>query len=520
MATKLSFKGLRKKPTYEEMIDYLQNDQEVIRYPNRYAKFLRDSPWLSQMDGQGMRDMEEQQVSEMREHRKEQAIREMAMNTGQNVNEIRAEMAHNSSFAQTEGGQDEMSDTAPQQPPPPPPPPSPPPTETSSRRMQGSGPLPQEDVMMHMSPHMPPPPPPDRPRVTISTSELGTQTQQSEGVDVGTQANDYKPEGGANNKIKRMIGKTKRGLKIIRIPTKPEEGQVDVPMGSGGYPPPPPPPGAATVYHTIGHDRSRDRAMAFQDADHEMAQVLAENTRNKRISMAGVVQNDLSTIERGRAGQPKKAASESHDAVADRMLDMAHQAAKTRAAERTQATRDIAAQRAQMNEQAANIRSQIEAGHSAATEHLQRQKQANDAEIEAKAAELRAKSAELRARETTVRQLRKRSPAAEQASSSNSRRPPPAPPPAQKVKAKAKAKAKEMVTAEEVQNTVPVKRAATNSKARNLSRTKDIGNADPRPPARSRSRARARSHIPMPFEGKGYKISETAAPKGKALKLA
>ena len=137
-----------------------------------------------------------------------------------------------------------MSDTAPQQPPPPPPPPSPPPTETSSRRMQGSGPLPQEDVMMHMSPHMPPPPPPDRPRVTISTSELGTQTQQSEGVDVGTQANDYKPEGGANTKIKRMIGKTKGGLKIIRIPTKPEEGQVDVPMGSGGYPPPPPPPGA------------------------------------------------------------------------------------------------------------------------------------------------------------------------------------------------------------------------------------------------------------------------------------
>ena len=34
--------GLRKRPSYEEAIDYLQNDQEIIRYPNRGAKQTRE----------------------------------------------------------------------------------------------------------------------------------------------------------------------------------------------------------------------------------------------------------------------------------------------------------------------------------------------------------------------------------------------------------------------------------------------------------------------------------------------
>ena len=36
--------GLRKKDTYEELINYLHTDQEIIKYPNRYAKQLRESP--------------------------------------------------------------------------------------------------------------------------------------------------------------------------------------------------------------------------------------------------------------------------------------------------------------------------------------------------------------------------------------------------------------------------------------------------------------------------------------------
>ena len=56
--------GLRKKDTYEQMIDYLQNDQELIKYPNRYYRQLRDSPWLSQIDGEDQNEIEAQQLNE------------------------------------------------------------------------------------------------------------------------------------------------------------------------------------------------------------------------------------------------------------------------------------------------------------------------------------------------------------------------------------------------------------------------------------------------------------------------
>ncbi len=60
MLRRLAF-GLRKKDTYEELINYLLNDQEKINYPNRYAKQLRESPYLTQLDGEGMGEMELQQ---------------------------------------------------------------------------------------------------------------------------------------------------------------------------------------------------------------------------------------------------------------------------------------------------------------------------------------------------------------------------------------------------------------------------------------------------------------------------
>ena len=33
----LNYKGLRKRQTYDNIIDYLENHQEIIKYPNRVA---------------------------------------------------------------------------------------------------------------------------------------------------------------------------------------------------------------------------------------------------------------------------------------------------------------------------------------------------------------------------------------------------------------------------------------------------------------------------------------------------
>ena len=60
MAT--AMKGLRLKPTYEDLINVAKSDGlGNIIFPNRNAPFLRNGFVLSQLDGEGTRQMELQQ---------------------------------------------------------------------------------------------------------------------------------------------------------------------------------------------------------------------------------------------------------------------------------------------------------------------------------------------------------------------------------------------------------------------------------------------------------------------------
>ena len=43
--------GLKRRQTYEEVIDYIENDKDKIKYPDRTAKQLRNTFELSQLDG-------------------------------------------------------------------------------------------------------------------------------------------------------------------------------------------------------------------------------------------------------------------------------------------------------------------------------------------------------------------------------------------------------------------------------------------------------------------------------------
>ena len=70
--------GLRRKQTYEQIIDYIQNDQDKIKYPNRTAKFLRHTFQLSQLDGMGQALLEQQGVNEMAERVKDYQLNELA----------------------------------------------------------------------------------------------------------------------------------------------------------------------------------------------------------------------------------------------------------------------------------------------------------------------------------------------------------------------------------------------------------------------------------------------------------
>ena len=51
--------NLRKKPTINELINYIEVEQPKIKYPDRTATSLRNSHYLSQFDG--LFDLEEQE---------------------------------------------------------------------------------------------------------------------------------------------------------------------------------------------------------------------------------------------------------------------------------------------------------------------------------------------------------------------------------------------------------------------------------------------------------------------------
>ena len=65
----LNYEGMKRRETYDEVVDYIQNKQEKIKYPNRLAKQIRNSPQLSNLldgEGYGLERMEKQNDRETR----------------------------------------------------------------------------------------------------------------------------------------------------------------------------------------------------------------------------------------------------------------------------------------------------------------------------------------------------------------------------------------------------------------------------------------------------------------------
>ena len=73
--------GLRRKPTYNELIDYIEIEKPKIRFPDRTATLLRNSHYLSQFDG-NLFDVEEQQKNITKAQLRETQIRNIAQTQG------------------------------------------------------------------------------------------------------------------------------------------------------------------------------------------------------------------------------------------------------------------------------------------------------------------------------------------------------------------------------------------------------------------------------------------------------
>jgi hypothetical protein len=82
--------GLKRRQTYEEVVDYIEHDPDKIKYPNRTAKYLRNTFQLSQLDGVGQALLEQQQAAEIKEKIKDYQIQQLAI---QNDTDARTERA-------------------------------------------------------------------------------------------------------------------------------------------------------------------------------------------------------------------------------------------------------------------------------------------------------------------------------------------------------------------------------------------------------------------------------------------
>ena len=82
-----SMKGLKVKPAYEDLNGVASSDGlEHIKFPNRDASFFEMLlRILSQLDGEGVRQMQLQQEEANRQAFKESLLKQVATNTGSNL---------------------------------------------------------------------------------------------------------------------------------------------------------------------------------------------------------------------------------------------------------------------------------------------------------------------------------------------------------------------------------------------------------------------------------------------------
>ena len=57
----VNYKGLRRRESYDEVVSIIENDQTKIKYPNRVAVQILNSPYMKQLDIEALMDMQNQQ---------------------------------------------------------------------------------------------------------------------------------------------------------------------------------------------------------------------------------------------------------------------------------------------------------------------------------------------------------------------------------------------------------------------------------------------------------------------------
>ena len=112
--------GLQKRPTYEELVNYIVKDPDTIRYPDRKAKILRNSFELSQLDGIGMMEINRQHEMQILDQERQLLLQRFAQDHNLPINDVMTFIDHHGLHPVRHGEDVEMGVATPQTPQPPP----------------------------------------------------------------------------------------------------------------------------------------------------------------------------------------------------------------------------------------------------------------------------------------------------------------------------------------------------------------------------------------------------------------
>ena len=82
--------GLKKGEYYDEIVATIENDQTKVKHPNRVASQIMNSPFMKQVDGETLMDLQNQQGRMSKQKMKELVLQEIAKQTATPHVELRA----------------------------------------------------------------------------------------------------------------------------------------------------------------------------------------------------------------------------------------------------------------------------------------------------------------------------------------------------------------------------------------------------------------------------------------------